>query len=220
MNIVEPYAKLIDLPDRETGVRLLQKIEAFARISHRSEDAQTDVSWERFVAAVVLNHGDWSVVECVSVAVEMYVDRGVTHEVVRHRHFSFVQESTRFVNYQKKIGLNFISPFDVEDDYVNYCIWKSAMESAEYNYAALVNSGVPPQLARSVLPNSLASRLTVYGNLRNWRHFFLMRCSKETHPQLRQITEPLLLDFKSKIPLLFDDIEPNKTQRENLRLPR
>jgi thymidylate synthase (FAD) len=74
-----------------------------------------------------------------------------------------------------------------------------------------------PQEARSVFPNALASRLITTGNLRNWRHFFIMRTTAEAHPQMRQVTIPLLAQFKSLFPLLFDDIEPNAKQSESMR---
>src|ERR1041385_8556484 len=102
MIIVEPYAKLLDIDTPEMGIALLKKIEWCGRISHRSEDAQTETSWDRFIRAVVLQHGDWSIVEHASATVDMLVDRGITHEIVRHRLFAFTQESTRFVNYEKK----------------------------------------------------------------------------------------------------------------------
>ena len=127
MNIVKPYAKLIpptgpwqNLTEsdfsRFHGIDLLQRIEWAGRISHRSEDAQTAESWKRFIPAVVIDHGDWSIVEHASVSVDMYVDRGVTHELVRHRLFSFTQESTRFVNYEKKMPASFIEPMGLTDD--------------------------------------------------------------------------------------------------------
>ena len=102
MRVIEPYARLMDVPDRVRGIELLQKIEWAGRISHRSEDAQSADSWQRFVSAVVLGHGDWSIVEHATATVDCYVDRGITHEIVRHRLFAFTQESTRFVNYEKK----------------------------------------------------------------------------------------------------------------------
>jgi thymidylate synthase (FAD) len=101
MNIVTPYARILDIHTRAAGIELLKKIEWCGRISHRSEDAQTPESWERFIKAVVIDHGDWSIVEHATATVDMVVDRGVTHELVRHRLFSFTQESTRFVNYEK-----------------------------------------------------------------------------------------------------------------------
>ncbi len=231
MNIVEPYARLVNLDiilegrphlaftDTE-GVKLLRKIEWCGRISHRSEDAQTHDSWKRFIRAVVLEHGDWSIVEHASVTVDAVVDRGITHEWVRHRLFSFTQESTRFVNYEKKMPPSFIGPpiptspaYLAED-------WREAVSACERAYQSLVKGGVTPQIARSVFPNALASRIVTTGNLRNWRHFLLMRTTKESHPQMRQVTIPLLAEFQACIPLLFADIEPGMRQVDALRLPR
>jgi thymidylate synthase (FAD) len=84
----------------------------------------------------------------------------------------------------------------------------------------LIRQGVAPQIARSVFPNALASKLVVTYNLRSWRHFFLMRTSKEAHPQMKEVTIPLLAEFKEMVPLLYDDIEPNQRQIENMRRPR
>lgn len=230
MNVVQPYAKMVgpNLPTdpftREDGIKLLRRIEYFGRISHRSEDAQTDDSWERFVRAVVLGHGDWSIVEHASVTVDMLVDRGITHEVVRHRLFSFTQESTRFVNYEKKMPPSFIVPDAVnyEDDGAIRILhsWKSAIEQAEKSYRSLLAAGCTPQIARSVFPNALASRIAITGNLRNWRHFFIMRVTKEAHPQMREVTVPLLEEFKAAIPILFEDIEPMAKQSDQMKKMR
>src|SRR5271154_821253 len=209
MNIVQPSAKII-LP--ETLNDSLRRIEYAARISHRSEDAmQGDLNTtDKFIRAVIIAHGDWSVVEHVSASVEFLVDRGVSHELVRHRLFSFTQESTRFVNYTKRIGLNFICPFDAGTE--EYITWDFSMCESESMYNKLISGGVRPQEARSVLPNSLASKIIMTGNLRNWRHFLLMRTTKESHPQMRQVTIPLLAEFQKAVPILFDDIDPNMRQ--------
>jgi thymidylate synthase (FAD) len=228
MNIVQPYAKLMDVPDLEAGIRLLRRIEWCGRISHRSEDAQTEDSWRRFLEAVVLGHGDWSIVEHASVTVDMLVDRGITHEIVRHRLFSFTQESTRFVNYEKKMPPSFIRPeHPIPADGLGFTdnpkvtdAWESAIEQCEDSYSKMIAAGCPPQIARSVFPNALASRIIVTGNLRNWRHFLLMRTTKEAHPQMRQVTIPLLSDFKAKIPVIFEDIEPLAKQSENMKKMR
>lgn len=252
MRIVRPYAKIETL-----DLEPLKKIEFAARISHRSEDAMTEDSWERFIRAVVIGHGDWSVVEHAVASCDFYVDRGITHEVVRHRLFSFTQESTRFVNYEKKMPPSFIYPKpEVE---CTYCMagyepvlmassdpghtqppklgyfhecgnmpapceydfnWLSAVIQCESHYKQLLTDGWRPQEARSVFPNALASRILITGNLRNWRHFFLMRTTKEAHPQMRQVTIPLLAEFKLRVPILFDDIEPLATQVENLKKAR
>jgi thymidylate synthase (FAD) len=232
MGIVRPYARLLNLSSREEGIALLRKIEWIGRISHRSEDAQTEDSWDRFITNVVLVHGDWSIVEHASATVDMVVDRGITHEWVRHRLFSFTQESTRFVNYEKKMPPSFIMPQletkqSAEDSLsLNekraLCEqwWEQAITRAELAYKDLICLGLAPQIARSVFPNALASRIVTTGNLRVWRHVFCMRSCKEAHPQMRQVILPLLEEFKSKIPLLYDDISPNARQVDNMRLPQ
>jgi thymidylate synthase (FAD) len=218
MNIVEPYAQLMDVPDQAAGVALLKKIEWCGRISHRSEDAQTEGSWERFLRAVVLGKGDWSIVEHAVVTVDAVVDRGITHEWVRHRLASFTQESTRFVNYEKKMPASFIQPQGMNE--LSKGIWADAIRFSEVEYQRMIRSGATPQIARSVFPNALASRIVTTCNLRNWRHFLLMRTTREAHPQMRQITIPLLAEFQAKIPVLFEDIEPEGTQADNLKKMR
>ena len=218
MNIVGPYAKIMDLESREDGIRLLRKIEWCARVSHASEDAQTTDSWDRFIRSVVLTHGDWSVVEHAFLTVDFLIDRGISHELVRHRLFSYTQSSTRFINYEKKMPPSFVVPPDLTQG--QRSLWEVAMHQAESNYRSLIQAGQPPQIARSVFPNSLATRIVTTGNLRNWRHLLLMRTTRETHPQFRQISLPLLEEFKSKIPILFEDIEPLAKQSDNLKKMR
>jgi len=233
----------------------MRRIEWSARISHRTEEAQTHDSWESFIRRVVIEHGDWSVVEHASASVDMLVDRGVTHELVRHRLFSFTQESTRFVRYFKEKDGDIIQPAsfiypqvdvecshclssnevrfgiegcyhqlsgkDCEDSECAYSpLWLAAISKAEKQYKHLLKDGWRPQEARSVLPNALASRIVVTGNLRCWRHLFIMRTTKETHPQFKQVTLPLLGEFQKSFPILFDDIIPGARQIDNLRLPQ
>lgn len=218
MEVIQPYARLVDVLTENDGVRLLKKIEWCARISHRSEEAQTDVSYDRFLRAVVLQKGDWSVVEHASATVDAVVDRGVTHEWVRHRIGAYTQESTRFINYEKKMVPTFVMPPGLALQAMDE--WREAIEQAERSYKAMLAHGCAPQIARSVLPNSLSSRLVATYNLRNWRHFFLMRTTRETHPQFREVTIPLLKEFQTRIPLLYDDIEPLATQADNVRKAR
>ena len=228
MNIVKPYARILppigssrDFFSIDDGIALLKHIEWCARISHRSEEAVTADSYDRFLRSVVLQHGDWSVVEHASVSVDFYVDRGITHELVRHRLFAFTQESTRFVNYEKKMPPSFVLPSECSvAESVLAVWWLKAIRTSEDCYRGLLKAGLSPQIARSVFPNALASRIIITGNLRNWRHFLLMRTTKEAHPQMREVTAPLLNFFKTTIPILYEDIEPLASQGENLRKGR
>ncbi len=240
MQIVTPYAKMLspttgnagtvvesDLPfTLSHGLGMLRRIEYAARVSHGSEDKINSESYDRFLRSVVLQHGDWSVVEHEKVSCEFLVDRGITHEIVRHRIASFTQESTRFINYQKKGGeAKFINPFGnarypevpLTDEYVS---WNNCMQETEKVYMKLLDLGVKPQIARSVLPNALASKIIMTMNLRAWRHFFIMRTSAQAHPQMRQVTEPLLAEFQRCIPILYEDIMPGGQQSEMMKLVR
>lgn len=228
MKLVKAYVTVDenDLPDRAAGIRMLRKIERIARISHRSEEAQTDTSWERFLRAVVLSHGDWSVVEHCSVSVEFGVDRGITHEIVRHRLASYTQESTRFVNYEKKMPPSFLYPKDwtlqgEAETMVEFAAkfdedWLQCVAVVEETYKKLIAKGWKPQEARSILPCALSSKIVMTCNLRNWRHFLLMRTTRETHPQCREVTIPLLAIFQERIPIFFEDIVPGASQVDNI----
>lgn len=213
--ILTPFGKL----DESIGRKMLQFIERMGRISHKSEIRQTEDSWEKFITSVVLQHGDWSITEHQSVTVIFEVNRGITHEAVRHRLFGFTQESTRFVNYSKNatnaryIPSIEVTPADLDE-------WIQDLAIADATYLKWLKRGYAPQVARDHLPNALAASISVTGNLRNWRHFFLMRTSKETHPDFRRVTYPLLDVFKVNVPLLFEDIEVGQRQIENLRKPR
>lgn len=238
MQIVEPYAKIVIpmyacVQDGELiadglkryGIELLRHVEWAARVSHRSEERQGIDTWRRFLETVVLQHGDWSVTEHAVVTVEALVDRGITHEWVRHRIGAYTQESTRFVNYAKKMPPSFIRPLPQEDPPLGegpgpWADWEVAVGQCEFSYQEMIRKGVAPQIARSVFPNALASKLIVTYNLRSWRHFFLMRTSREAHPQMRQVTIPLLKEFQSTVPLLYDDIEPEQRQADNMRKMR
>lgn len=217
-NLSTPYSGNLTRTD---GVKMLRFVEQQARISHRSEDKQTLDSWNRFLTAVVIDHGDWSVTEHASITATIRTDRGITHELVRHRLFAFTQESTRFVRY--KGDMEFILPEQVKnsDNYVELSgLFVDQMFTAENSYRTLLDKQVRPQEARAILPNSLAATISVTGNLRNWRHFLLMRTSKETHPDFKRITIPMLAEFKNVVPLLYDDIIPEQRQVDNLRKAR
>ena len=154
-----------------------------------------------------------SVIEHFSVSVRFICDRGVTHEMVRHRLASFSQESTRYCNYSKgKFGsqITVIRPCFWKPGEEAYQRWFLACEQAEHYYFYLLNGGAKPQEARSVLPNSLKTEIVMTANLREWKTVFRQRTAPMAHPQMRQLMTPLLAEFKSLIPVIYDGIEGSK----------
>ena len=206
MKIIKPY---IELEDKIDGQAILKKIERIGRVCYKSENRITKDSAERFVKSII-TRGHESVLEHVSVSVRVICDRGVSHEIVRHRVASYSQESTRYNNYSKdKYGneLTFIKPCFWEEDSELFDTWKVAMKYAQSQYFNLLELGATPELARSVLPNSLKTEIVMTMNLREWRHFFKLRCAKAAHPQTREIANMILDEFKKEIPIVFDDME-------------
>lgn len=190
------------------GQEILEKLEKAGRVCYKSEDKICDGSSEKFVSNII-KRGHESVLEHEKVTVTIVCDRGVSHELVRHRIASYSQESTRYCCYSNdKFGneLAFIKPCFWPDDSFEYKIWAAQMEGVENCYKSLVASGATAQEARSVLPNSLKTEIVVTMNIREWRHFFKLRTSPAAHPQMREIAQMMLDEFKDKIPVLFDDI--------------
>ena len=211
MKIISPTFIIEDEID---GKEILKKIERAGRTCYKSEEKISEKTAETF-AKKILDIGHESVIEHEKITVRIICDRGVTHEIVRHRIASYSQESTRYCNYSKnKFGneISVIKPSfwrkDNAADKEKYMIWEAAMKNAEEAYLKLIDSGASPQEARSVLPNSLKTEIIVTMNIREWRHFFKLRTSKAAHPQMREIACPLLEEFKKNIPVLFDDICP------------
>lgn len=205
MKIVEPSFEIMD---KIEGNSILKKVELCGRVCYKSEKAITEESAEKFVRNII-ESGHESVLEHEKVTVRIICDRGVTHEIVRHRIASYSQESTRYCNYSKdKFGgeISFIRPCFWEDDDRKFELWKNAMYKCEKIYLEMIESGATPQEARSVLPNSLKTEIIVSMNLREWRHFFKLRTSERAHPQMREIAISLLMEFKKLIPVVFDDI--------------
>ncbi|MBF0506512.1 MAG: FAD-dependent thymidylate synthase [Nitrospirae bacterium] len=206
------------------GAAILRKIEMAGRTCYKSEDRITEESASKFVAGVIKS-GHHSVIEHHNITVKIITDRGVTHEIVRHRIASYSQESTRYCNYSHdKFGNEITVVLPVwfkgltEDNlnrtdeegrkrHVQYAMWKASCEQIEKAYFELLDAGQSPQEARAVLPNSLKTELVMTANLREWRHFFNLRASKRSHPQLRDLATDMLDGFRKKVPVLFDDIQ-------------
>lgn len=206
MKIIKPSYVIYNPPTQES---LLTKIESCGRVCYKSEDKITPESATKFVAGII-KRGHEAVLEHASLTVKFICDRGVTHEIVRHRLANYCQESTRYCNYsQDKFGneITVIEPSFWEKGSLQYTVWESACKLAEEGYFNLINNGATPQEARSVLPNSLKTELVMTANIREWRHFFKLRCSSAAHPQMREIASMVLEDFQERYPVLFGDIE-------------
>lgn len=209
MKIIKASYEIMDDLD---GAEILRKIEKCGRTCYKSEDKISDGSAEKFVAKII-NRGHESVLEHVSFSVKFIVDRGVSHELVRHRLASYSQESSRYCNYSKeKFGneITVIEPCFMREGSNGYGVWKDACLYAEEAYFELLNRGRTPQEARSVLPNSLKTELVMTANLREFRHFLRLRTDNSAHSQVKEVTIPLLNELNWKLPILFNDIKEAK----------
>lgn len=205
MRVIPPSFHILAMPDGDEALRL---IEAAGRTCYKSEDRVTSHSAREFVRRIIAS-GHHSVIEHATAAVRIVCDRGVTHELVRHRLASFSQESTRYCNYaQGRFGgeITVIRPYFWREDEAAYQVWREAMAAAEAAYLRLLELGARPQEARSVLPNSLKTEIVMTANLREWRHVFELRCSGAAHPQMREIMLPLLMTFEERLPGFFEDL--------------
>lgn len=204
MKVVMPQSFIeTDLHAEDTYSRL----ERHGRTAYKSEDKITRGSAEKFLR-MIIKSGHESVLEHMNISVKFICDRGVTHELVRHRLVSYTQESTRYVNYQKR-EMQFIKPCFWDEGSDKYTNWRRAMEIAEEIYIILITSGASPQEARSVLPNSLKTEIVATANIREWRHILRLRTAKAAHPQMREVMRPLLDAFTILLPVLFEDIHPD-----------
>ena len=208
MQAIKPYTQIYKDFD---GQKVLQKIEAAARTCYKSEGKIQEGSAAKLVAGLIKS-GHEAMLEHASVTVKFVVDRGISHELVRHRLASFAQESTRYCNYSKDdygSEITFIIPDYLEYKSEGWNIWKESMKQAEDAYFKMLDFGLSPQQARAVLPNSLKTEVVMTANLREWRHFFKLRALGTTgkpHPQMLEVAVPLLEDMKNLIPVVFDDL--------------
>lgn len=209
MKIIKPSFDIMTPLD---GGAILRHIECCGRVCYKSEDKITDGSAEAFVSQI-LQRGHEAVLEHYSFSVHFICDRGISHEIVRHRLASYCQESTRYCNYSlgKFDGeITVIEPFYLTRGTEGWQYWKVACQIAEKSYFHLLDWGCSPQEARAVLPNSLKTEVVMTANIREWRHFLQLRTSPAAHPQMREIVTPLLRELQKKIPVCFDDINPEE----------
>ena len=206
MKIIKPSVEFMtDI----NGEDVLKHIEQCGRVCYKSEGNTTETSSHDFVRRII-ESGHESVLEHYSFTVKFIVDRGVSHEIVRHRLASYSQESTRYCNYSKdkfNAEITVIEPCYLPRGSKAYDEWKYLCERAEVSYFWLLGWGLTPQEARAVLPNSLKTEIVMTANIREWRHFFNVRCSKKAHPQMREVAIEALRKAKQLIPVCFDDIK-------------
>lgn len=186
-------------------------IEQAGRVCYKTEYKIGEDTAEAFIKALV-SRGHEAVLEHASLTVRFIVDRGVSHELVRHRLASFAQESTRYCNYAKdQFGseITVIEPCFWRGDGPSYNVWKKTCEACEKAYFELLEIGDMPQMARDVLPTSTKTEVVMTANIREWRHFFKLRALGETgapHPQMREVALPLLQKMADYLSPLFGDL--------------
>lgn len=190
------------------GEVVLKRLEECGRVCYKSENKTTEDSARKFMANII-RKGHEAVLEHCSFTVKFICDRGVSHEIVRHRMASYCQESSRYCNYSKDgFGneITVIKPLFLEVGTDKWEMWRDACNMAERFYFELLDCGCSPQEARSVLPNSLKTEVVMTANIREWRHFLKLRCSPAAHPQMREVALILLDKVHDLIPVCFDDI--------------
>lgn len=205
MKIIKPYHEILTQINRE---EVLKNIEVAGRTCYKSEDKITEDSASKFVV-MLITRGHEAMIEHYNITAKFVCDRGVSHEIVRHRIASYAQESTRYVNYSNgKFGseITVIKPMFYEEGTDSYNQWLHSCQTAESCYLILIDNGSSPQEARSVLPNSLKTEIVVTMNLREWRHFFKLRTAKAAHPQMREVAIPMLEELKNILPEVFGDV--------------
>lgn len=204
MKVISPHVEILTPLD---GQAVLKHIELCGRVCYKSEDKITDTSAAAFVAGII-KRGHEAVLEHFNITAKFICDRGVSHEIVRHRLASYCQESTRYCNYSKDgFGgeITVIRPNFLVEGSEGWRYWKEACQTAEQHYFELLNWGCSPQGARAVLPNSLKTEVVMTANLREWRHFFKLRTASTAHPQMQEVAKMLLKQMREMVPGVFDD---------------
>jgi len=209
MKVIEPGFHILhnDLDNPEN----LKRLEKIARVCYQSKrqeitDAKDDQdATNKFLAVLAIN-SHYSIFEHLYCTVLFTIDRGLTHELVRHRIASFAQESTRYCNYSKGTfdnEITVIKPHFLNEGTVAYNAWYNAMKVCEHSYFTMLQEHYTPEEARCVLPNSLKADLVVTANLREWKHILELRAARSAHPQMQKIMLPLFHMFTNQMPYLF-----------------
>ena len=206
MKVIKPSVALINPPSYDS---ILAVVEMAGRVCYKSEHKITYGSAEKFVRGLI-KRGHEAVIEHATATLRFICDRGVSHEIVRHRLASYCQESTRYCNYGKDdfgSEITVIQPCYLDEYSDAYFVWSETMKECERAYFELLNQGCTAQEARAVLPNSLKTEVVMTANMREWRHFCKLRTAPGAHPQMREVAGMALHLLKKNYPAFFGDFE-------------
>lgn len=205
MKIINSYYEIMDTINEED---FLRKIDACGRVCYKSERVFEAQKAREFIKHLI-ERGHESVLEHCAFSVKFVTDRGVSHELVRHRIASYSQESTRYCNYGKdrfNNEITVVQPINLTEE-CGLKAWLSAVNQAEIAYFKMLECGQPPEIARSVLPTCVKTEIIATMNIREWRHFLKLRSAKVAHPEIRALAHGLLIRLQTQLPTFFSDIE-------------
>lgn len=210
MKIINPRIQIQEVLEYNI---MKQLIERCGRTCYKSEDKITNESADKFIK-MIINRKHKSVLEHVSIPVKIICDRGVSHELVRHRLASYSQESTRYCNYNDNKFNNeitLIKPLFFKEDNTDKAsmTWYKAMKECEDAYFDLLKNNMTPQDARSVLPNSLKTEINMTCNIREWHTVFDQRLKLDAHPQMIQVMITIVCKFIERFPIFFEEYREN-----------
>lgn len=213
MKVIDPSFKIRYPINRQQAKEMVSTIADAARTCYKTEDTKSYVKDAALVRRLV-NSGHEAMLEHGLISVKIICDRGVSHELVRHRMASFAQESQRYCNYTKgKFDgqVTFVRPTTMPRDGLVETLWMAAMGQAEYNYKRMVEYyEQPPEIARSVLPNATKTEIIVTANPREWRHILKLRSLGTTgkpHPDMKFIMDGIRAAFVELMPEIFEDLK-------------
>lgn len=204
LQIIDPWIAVEDYD----STQIMKNLERACRTCYRSEDKITEDSYKKLLTNCI-TRGHESILEHEKVTIRMCCDVGVYKDLTRHRHASFSIESTRYCNYSKGkfgSGVKVIKPCNIDEKSDLYREWLRAMDWVDIYYTSMSTQGATPDQMRMILPHSTAAEVVMTANIREWKHILNLRCSKYTHPAVRQVLIPLLLKFKEDMPEIFADI--------------
>jgi thymidylate synthase (FAD) len=200
MRIIEPSVELLWITPKAA-----MNVELATRTCYKSEDSYDPAKTAAFLDKIVNQYHHESVIEHGVASFRVITDRGITHEIVRHRIASYSQESTRYVNYAKdKHGggdIQFILPLGLTQEQEAFVRHAYTVEQNLYLHAIAI--GLTPQQARDVLPNGVKTEIVMTLNFRSWLNFFKLRTAKGAHPKMQVVAKMLQAILRKEVPEIF-----------------